>query len=240
VGSGNPCNEEDMNIFYAATKITIGNGGKTPFWHAPLLHGRAPKDIAPKFFESSSRKKWMTFHGDTWIGKVNLEATFTLEHIAQFVELWSITNNVNFEEDDIVWKFMKNGQYSAASAYELQFHGLVYSEMDTIVWKAWAPPKVKHHAWIALQNRLQKRGWPNCGLCSLCKQVTETTNHLFVSCRFTIRIWELLKDWLGLQGFHPRQWEGLNIKEWWSSLADGATPRRKALASVTLLLVWEI
>jgi hypothetical protein len=106
-----------------------------------LLHGRAPKDIAPKFFESPSRKKWTTLHGDAWIGKVNLEATFTLEHIAQFVELWSITNNVHFEEDDIVWKFMKNGQYSAALAYELQFHGLVFSEMDIIVWKAWAPPR---------------------------------------------------------------------------------------------------
>jgi hypothetical protein len=73
-----------------------------------------------------------------------LEATFTLEHIAQFVEIWSITNNVHLEEDvedDIVWKFTSNGQYSAASAYELQFHGLVYSKMDTIVWKAWAPPR---------------------------------------------------------------------------------------------------
>jgi hypothetical protein len=123
-------------------------------------------------------------------------------------------------DNDIVWKFMNNGQYSVASAYELHFHGLVYSNMDFIMWKAWAPPKVKQHAWIALQNRLwtayrlQKRGWPNCGLCPLCKQVTETTDHLFVSCQFTIRILELLKDLLGLQGFHLRQWAELNIKDW--------------------------
>jgi hypothetical protein len=115
--------------------------------------------------------------------------------------------------------------------------------MDTVVWKAWAPPKVKHHAWIALQNRLwtahrlQKRGWPNCGHFPLCKQFTETTDHLFVLCRFTIRIWELLKKWPGLQDIHPRQWAGLNIKEWWSSSADGATPRRKALELLTLLTV---
>jgi hypothetical protein len=56
VGFGNPCSEEDMQIFYAATSITIGNGMKTPFWHAPWLNGRSPKDIAPTIFESSKRK----------------------------------------------------------------------------------------------------------------------------------------------------------------------------------------
>jgi hypothetical protein len=51
---------------------------------------------------------------------------------------------------------------------------------------------------------------------------------------------ESLKEWLGLQGIYPRQWNGLNIKEWWSLLAEGSMPHRKALASLTLLTVWEI
>jgi hypothetical protein len=34
--------------------------------------------------------------------------------------------------------------------------------------------------------------------------------------------------------------EGLDIKHWWSLFADGTTPQRKALASLTLLTVWEI
>jgi hypothetical protein len=47
----------------------------------------------------------------------------------------------------------------------------------------------------------------------------------------------LIKDWLGLQGIHPRNWATLNIKEWWALLADGITPQRKALASLSLLTV---
>jgi hypothetical protein len=31
VGSSNPCSMEDMEIFYAATQITVGNSCKTPF-----------------------------------------------------------------------------------------------------------------------------------------------------------------------------------------------------------------
>jgi hypothetical protein len=63
------------------------------------------------------------------------------------------------------------------------------------------------------------------------EQTMERTDRLFVSCRFTVRIWELI---------YPRQWNGLNIKEWWSMLAEGATPYRKALASLTLLTMWKI
>jgi hypothetical protein len=99
-----------------------------------------------------------------------------------------------------VAKLTSNGKYSTASAYNLQFFGLIESSLYKLIWKAWATPKAKHHAWLALQNRLltadrlQRRGWENCGLSPLCKQTEETNNHLFVHCRFTIRVWELLKD----------------------------------------------
>jgi hypothetical protein len=39
-----------MDIFYAATKIMVGNGAKTFFWNAPWIDGKSPKDIAPLIF----------------------------------------------------------------------------------------------------------------------------------------------------------------------------------------------
>jgi hypothetical protein len=132
------------------------------------------------------------------------------------------------------------------SAYTFQFFGLIESPMNKLIWKAWAPPKVKNHVWLALRNRLSmadrlhKRGWYNCGLCPLCRQTKETNNHLFVYCRFTVRVWELLKDWLGLHGIHPRKWSGMCIQDWWYYLVEGANPHRKGLASLVMLTVWEI
>jgi hypothetical protein len=149
-------------------------------------------------------------------------------------------------EDDITWKLTANGQYSAASAYKMQFLGLIESSMFKMVWKAWAPPKVKNHAWIAIQNRLwtvdrlRKRRWENCGLCPLCKQIEETNVHLFVHCRFTKRIWGLVKSWMGLEEVQPAQWINLSIEEWWTHLAETASPNHKGLSSLTLLIVWEI
>jgi hypothetical protein len=59
-GTGNPCNENDMQIFYAATTITLGNGRKTPFWHAPWLEGMMPKEIVPFFLRFARERigKW--------------------------------------------------------------------------------------------------------------------------------------------------------------------------------------
>jgi hypothetical protein len=141
--------------------------------------------------------------------RINVQENFTWDHIAQFVDLWSLvrkcSTSCGYRRSDCL-NLMDNSEYSTSLAYEAQFLGLVHSDMYSIIWKAWAPPKAKHHAWLAIQNwlwttdRLQKRGWPNCGPCPLCKQVTESTNHLFVHFRFTVRVWELLKEWLGIIG----------------------------------------
>jgi hypothetical protein len=75
-------------------------------------------------------------HEAVWIGKIKLEATFTWEHLAQFVDLRILINNVHFENDLEDYCLEAHCQYSAASAYKFQFLGLDHYDMNTIVWKA--------------------------------------------------------------------------------------------------------
>jgi hypothetical protein len=79
-GTGNPCNDRDMEIFYAATKSTLGNGQKNPFWHGPWLGVKMPKDIAPKIFKLCKRKKWTMANAlkdNEWIKKLRAKATLS-------------------------------------------------------------------------------------------------------------------------------------------------------------------
>jgi hypothetical protein len=45
---------------------------------------------------------------------------------------------------------------------------------------------------------------------------------------------------MGLEEVQPAQWTNLSIDEWWSHLAEAASPNRKGLSSLTLLIVCEI
>ena len=163
--------------------------------------------------------------------------------------IWALTQNVELREDiedKIAWKLTANGEYSAKSAYEVQFLGSTACPMYKSVWKAWAPPKVKFFAWLATKNRiwtadrLAKRGWPNCGPCPLCKQTTESVDPLFVSCRMVKRIWGGVNEWIGIPGMDISQWEGLSLKAWWGIMTNGQISNRKAMISLTLLVTGEI
>lgn len=100
---------------------------------------------------------------------------------------------------------------------------------------------------MALQNRiwtsdmLVKRGWENYGFCALCKRANETYSHLFFKCRFTLRVWRMVKEWLGLGALEINRWTTeRNVKSWWTNMSKLNTANRKAMASITMLVCWVI
>jgi hypothetical protein len=253
IGLGNPCGDTDMNLFYAATTITIGNGNIALFWSSPWLNGTKPKDIAPLIYEASSKKRLtvkQAMLNNAWISNIKMDASLTIPHIHQYIRLWNELNGIHLrvdEEDNIVWNLSPNGEYSTSSAYKAQFFGATLTCMNEMVWKAWATPKVKFFAWLTIQNRLwtadhlEKRGWDNCGLCPLCKQTQETVAHLLSHCRFTKRVWTLVKEWLGIPSIRVNEWtDNLNIKEWWMMTTFKRAPERKVMSSLVMLTSWII
>jgi hypothetical protein len=57
VGMENPCNKHDMELFYAFTSVTMGNGIKVFFfWEDPWVDGVSPKVLGPSIYAISRQK----------------------------------------------------------------------------------------------------------------------------------------------------------------------------------------
>jgi hypothetical protein len=128
-----------MDLFYAYTKIVVGNGMRTNFWEAPWLDGSKPKDIAPLIYVESKRKKLTvnkaTTH-DAWITMIHIAGDFTITHMEQFVDIWVKLQHYYFDEDledTISWMLTDDGQYTAVSVYKAQFFAATASDKKRAV-----------------------------------------------------------------------------------------------------------
>jgi hypothetical protein len=109
------------------------------------------------------------------------------------------------------------------------------------------PLNARLFAWLILQNRvwtsvrLIRRGWPNSGPCQLCKREPETAAHLIFKCRYSVRVWNGLKEWIGLVDFDTSLWANFDsLDEWWCATSGANGRRRKGLTSLLLLTTWEL
>lgn len=77
------------------------------------------------------------------------------------------------------------------------------------IWKPKAPMKVSCFEWLVAkkacltQDNLQRRGFQLVNRCYMCKEETETINHLFLHCRAATPLWQLFLNILGIKWVMP-------------------------------------
>lgn len=125
VGLEVPCNETDRQLFRASTRVIIGNGESARFWESSWLDARAPRDWAPSLYKLAWRKNNTVKEGlqdNNWTRGIWRKMS-TAEEMAELVLLWWKLAEVqlNDQPDQIIWRWTSNGQYSAKSAYDIQF-----------------------------------------------------------------------------------------------------------------------
>jgi hypothetical protein len=120
--------------------------------------------------------------------------------LADYVMLWSLIDAAEVDqedsnEDEIILTRTASGEYSAKSAYDIQFDGSLISSFPKMVWRVWAPSRCKVFTWLMLQNkiwtvdRLLLKEWPNDYFCPLCRRNLETVVHLFQECLVVRQVW---------------------------------------------------
>jgi hypothetical protein len=255
-GSELPIDSTDEALFAAATKVTVHNGSTAKFWQSSWLHGSSPAMMFPSLFQHSKRKHRSVkeaLQNENWIRDIMHDMSPAL--LAQYVMLWTLVDGIPFNsndtsDDEIIWWRTGDGNYSARSAYELQFEGSHLSTFPSLVWKIWAPARCKFFTWLVLQNmiwtadRLLLREWPNEYFCPFCRGNLETSVHLFQECPTSRLIWTEISNWVRVPGLHPSSWKMIKpMDEWFQDLPAGSNlsvSQSKAVCSLIILVCWSI
>lgn len=247
-----PTDNKDQQLFNAATVVTLGDGRRASFWNSRWLQGVVPKDLFPALYHHSRRKNRTVQEAlvqSRWI--MDIDHNMTQQIIREFIGLWEMLDDVVLvedQEDRIIWLHTSDGQYSARSAYGIQFEGRVRCPTAEFTWTTRAPPKCKFFTWLLLQNRiwtaacLQLRQWPNEYFCQLCFRNLETALHLVMECPVTRGSWERVAQWAGAPNLVPSAWGQQEDLQEWILMLNNGVPAAQAggLKSLIMLVIWEI
>ena len=104
------------------------------------------------------------------------------------------------KEDTLVWKLSQNGEFNAASAYDLARNdgASPISFSEGWLWKIDTLPKIQHFIWlcfhssIPMQKILADRGITYHTTCPLCHSHEESIIHLLRDCSFALTFWKKL------------------------------------------------
>lgn len=141
-----------------------------------------------------------------------------------YFKLWRAIESAHLDDtgqDLIVGTLESSGEYTATSAYNIQFEGQTQSNFPKLIWKVWAPQRCKFFLYLLLQDRLwtsarlQLRGWKNNYFCALCERNLKKAQHLFFECHYSRKVCGFVAIWSGCQNLHPSQWnEEAELEAW--------------------------
>lgn len=185
------------------TSCKVGNGEKVAFWNDIWCGQEALKHTFPVLHSLSQGQEATV--AELWTGQGwNLFLRSGLNDwemttIARFHDTMQMATNLTGEEDRLVWKGERGGEFTVKSAYrelrstEEQHAGWPWR----MIWRTEIPYKVNYFTWLLAKQavltheNLNKRK-PNLrSSCYLCEEQVETVNHLFLHCKWTDQLWQM-------------------------------------------------
>jgi hypothetical protein len=172
------CDEDGMSLFQASTVIRVGDG-KTSFLAGQMARRHGTKGHCPEPLQKARfKKRTVTRELPTknWMHVARYISS--REELLEFINLWVLLMNVNLNEeehDSIGWKWTASGDYSATSAYKIQFQGSHNLFKIGHLWKAKVEPKVKVFGWTTcIKSYLRPTSWQQ-GVCKRPRFVLSVT-----------------------------------------------------------------
>jgi len=120
-----------------------------------------------------------------------------MQAIHEYLALWDTLQDIqlNDQPDQTVWRWANDGAYSAKSAYYMLHSASTPFLGHKLIWKTWAPLRIKIFLWLAFRrrhwtgDRRARHGLEAREMCYLCDQGRETIDHILAECPFTREVW---------------------------------------------------
>ena len=149
----------------------------------------------------------------------------------------------SLEEDSVLWKGGRNGQFRAKAVYSLLANPLASGFPKNSIWVESVPTKLAFFAWeatwgkVLTLDRLQRRGWqlPNC--CFLCGSEEESVDHLLIHCIVVRVLWDLVLALFGVHWVFPETVKKVLLS--WRGPFVGKK-RKKIWKSIPLYIFWTV
>jgi hypothetical protein len=133
---------EEKNFF-------LGNGQNAKFWEDRWINGRFVRKFAPQLYACipKRRRKIRTVAEglDAHHWARDIHGTLGVHEVGQYIHLWQMIEHrqLSMEDDKLLWKWHATGKYTAKSAYLATFQGSTNCASWKLIWKSWAPNKVR-------------------------------------------------------------------------------------------------
>jgi hypothetical protein len=129
------------------------------FWEDKWINEESISDIAPCLLQlvpAQTRHRQTVREGlqnRQWVRSISGGMSQTA--VIEYFELWNILQHfsLNDQQDKLLWRWTPDGVYSAESAYTMLHSGVVMFKGHNLIWKAWAPLRVKIFLWLAMKHR---------------------------------------------------------------------------------------
>eukprot|EP00253_Pinus_taeda_P030603 PITA_30603 len=145
--------------------------------------------------------------------------------------------------DELVWCLAENGIYAPKIGYGSL---IMHREPEPTpswwrdIWKLNAPPRTRLFFWCVLKyiiptgDHLTRRSIYGPSWCSLCKEASETTVHLFLQCPATCTLWNNISVHIHFSG----NWRGDDITSTWTDW--NCCHPGSNLLNLPLMVTWHI
>jgi hypothetical protein len=150
---------------------------------------------------------------------------------------------ITIREDELIWKHSPFGVYTLKEGYTLINVEKMKMEPNwwwKEVWKIKCPLKARIFLWCLLKkkvptwDRMKIKNLEGPGWCMLCKNVEESSFHMFMEFPFTIQVWKEVSARLE----HGCIWQGPSIEDSWKDWS--ASRSNENIKAIPLLIMWGV